>query len=95
MSGMATHTPGMECPVAPRSGLPIAVGMALAFGIGTTRPSSTTHVGRRTGRRLDLGSGLPASASHHGLGNLICIVDINNQQADGPSTKVMGFEPLT
>ena len=35
------------------------------------------------------------SASHHGLGNLICIVDINNQQADGASTKVMGFEPLT
>ena len=34
------------------------------------------------------------SAAHHGLGNLICMVDINNQQADGPSTKVLGFEPL-
>jgi transketolase len=34
------------------------------------------------------------SAGHHGLGNLICIVDINNQQADGPSSKVLGFEPL-
>ena len=34
------------------------------------------------------------SAAHHGLDNLICIVDINNQQADGPSAKVMGFEPL-
>ena len=34
------------------------------------------------------------SAAHHGLGNLICIVDINNQQADGPSSKVLGFEPL-
>ena len=33
-------------------------------------------------------------AAHHGLGNLICLVDINNQQADGPSGKVMGFEPL-
>jgi transketolase len=45
---------------------------------------------------LDEGSTWEAamSASHHGLGNLICIVDINNQQADGPSTQVMGFEPL-
>ena len=34
------------------------------------------------------------AAAHHGLGNLICLVDINNQQADGPSGKVMGFEPL-
>ena len=34
------------------------------------------------------------SAAHHRLGNLICMVDINNQQADGPSTAVLGFEPL-
>lgn len=33
-------------------------------------------------------------AAHHQLDNLICLVDINDQQADGPSTKVMGFEPL-
>jgi len=33
-------------------------------------------------------------AAHHNLGNLICLVDINNQQADGPSGKIMGFEPL-
>ena len=33
-------------------------------------------------------------AAHHGLGNLICLIDINNQQADGQSSKVMGFEPL-
>ena len=33
-------------------------------------------------------------AAHHGLANLICLVDINNQQADGPSGKVLGFEPL-
>ena len=45
---------------------------------------------------LDEGSVWEAamSAAHHGLGNLICLVDINNQQADGPSGKVMGFEPL-
>ena len=34
------------------------------------------------------------SAAHHRLGNLICLVDINNQQADGPSSQVLGFEPL-
>jgi transketolase len=33
------------------------------------------------------------SASHHELSNLICLVDINNQQADGPSGRVMAFEP--
>jgi transketolase len=34
------------------------------------------------------------SAGHHGLDNLVCLVDVNNQQADGPSGKVLGFEPL-
>ena len=33
-------------------------------------------------------------AAHHRLSNLVCLVDINNQQADGPSGKIMGFEPL-
>jgi transketolase len=45
---------------------------------------------------LDEGSTWEAAmgAAHHGLANLICLVDINNQQADGPSGKIMGFEPL-
>jgi transketolase len=45
---------------------------------------------------LDEGSTWEAAmgAAHHGLGNLINIVDINNHQADGPSGKIMGFEPL-
>ena len=34
------------------------------------------------------------SASHHQLDNLIAIVDINNQQADGPSSTTLGFEPV-
>ena len=34
------------------------------------------------------------AGAHHRLDNLICLVDINNQQADGPSGKVLGFEPL-
>jgi transketolase len=34
------------------------------------------------------------SAAHWKLDNLIAIVDVNNQQADGPSTQIMSFEPL-
>ena len=34
------------------------------------------------------------SAAHWKLDNLIAIVDVNNQQADGPSTQMMAFEPL-
>jgi transketolase len=34
------------------------------------------------------------SAAHWKLDNLIGIIDVNNQQADGPSTQVMAFEPL-
>ena len=33
-------------------------------------------------------------AAHHRLSNLICLIQVNNQQADGPSGKIMGFEPL-
>ena len=45
---------------------------------------------------LDEGSTWEAAlaASHHGLSNLIVLVDLNNQQADAHSNKVMGFEPL-
>lgn len=35
------------------------------------------------------------SAAHHGLDNLIAIVDFNNQQADGPSTQMLSSEPIT
>jgi transketolase len=34
------------------------------------------------------------SAGSYRLDNLIGIVDVNNQQADGPSTHVLNFEPL-
>lgn len=95
MSGMATYTPGMEMSGGSLGqGLPIAVGMAL----GLRHQGNPAFVyNSMSDGELDEGSTWEAamSASHHGLGNLICIVDINNQQADGPSTQVMGFEPLT
>jgi transketolase len=34
------------------------------------------------------------SASHWKLDNLIAIVDVNNQQADGHSSEILSFEPI-
>lgn len=34
------------------------------------------------------------SASHWRLDNLIAIIDVNNQQADGHSSEVLAFEPI-
>lgn len=94
MSGMATYTPGMEMSGGSLGqGLPIGVGMALA--LRHKKCESFVYNSMSDGE-LDEGSTWEAamSAAHHGLGNLICLVDINNQQADGPSTKILGFEPL-
>lgn len=94
MSGMATYTPGMEISGGSLGqGLPIAVGMAL--GLRHQNNPAFVYNSMSDGE-LDEGSTWEAAmaAAHHGLSNLICLVDINNQQADGPSSKVLGFEPL-
>ena len=94
MSGMATYTPGMEMSGGSLGqGLPIAVGMAL--GLRLKNNPAFVYNSMSDGE-LDEGSTWEAAmgAAHHRLENLICLVDINNQQADGPSGKVMGFEPL-
>ena len=94
MSGMATYTPGMEISGGSLGqGLPIAVGMAL--GLRLKKNPAFVYNSMSDGE-LDEGSTWEAAmgAAHHRLANLICLVDINNQQADGPSGKVMGFEPL-
>ncbi|EEG08741.1 transketolase [Pseudogulbenkiania ferrooxidans] len=94
MSGMATYTPGMEISGGSLGqGLPIGVGMAL--GLRFKNNPAFVYNSMSDGE-LDEGSTWEAamSAAHHGLSNLICLVDINNQQADGPSSKVLGFEPL-
>jgi transketolase len=94
MSGMASYTPGMEISGGSLGqGLPIAVGMAL--GLRQKRNPAFVYNSMSDGE-LDEGSTWEAAmaAAHHGLGNLVCLVDINNQQADGPSSKVLGFEPL-
>ena len=94
MSGMATYTPGMEMSGGSLGqGLPIAVGMALA--LRQKKNPAFVYTSMSDGE-LDEGSVWEAAmgAAHHALSNLICLVDINNQQADGQSSKVMGFEPL-
>jgi transketolase len=94
MSGMATYTPGMEMSGGSLGhGLPIAVGMAL--GLRHKKNPAFVYNSMSDGE-LDEGSTWEAAmgAAHHGLSNLICLVDVNNQQADGQSSKVLGFEPL-
>ncbi len=94
MSGMASYTPGMEMSGGSLGlGLSIAVGM----GLGLKRKRSEARVYTLfSDGELDEGSVWEAiqSAGHYKLDNLIGIVDVNNQQADGPSTQVMAFEPL-
>ncbi len=34
------------------------------------------------------------SASHWKLDNLIAVIDVNNQQADGRSSEILAFEPI-
>ncbi|MCC0003626.1 MAG: transketolase [Methylobacteriaceae bacterium] len=94
MSGMAAYTPGMEITGGSLGhGLGIAVGMAL----GLKRKKSRNFVYNLfSDGELDEGSTWEAamSAGSFGLDNLIGIVDVNNMQADGPSTQQLNFEPL-
>ena len=94
MSGMASCTPGMEM-----SGGSLGLGLAIAVGraLGLKRKGAEARVYTLfSDGELDEGSVWEAimSAGHYKLDNMIAVVDINNQQADGPSTQVMAFEPL-
>jgi transketolase len=94
MSGMASYTPGMEMSGGSLGlGLSIAVGMCL--GLKRKKSASKVYVLFSDGE-LDEGSKWEAimSAAHYKLDNLIAVVDINNQQADGASSQVIAFEPL-
>ena len=94
MSGMSTYTPGMEISGG-SLGQGLAIGVGMALGLKHKRNPAFVYNSMSDGE-LDEGSTWEAAmgAAHHQLDNLICLVDINDQQADGPSTKVMGFEPL-
>lgn len=85
MSGMASYTPGMEITGGSLGhGLGIAVGAAL----GLKRKESPAFVyNLMSDGELGEGSTWEAvmSAVQWKLDNLICLVDFNNQQADGPT----------
>ena len=80
---------------AARSARACAIGVGMALGLKQKNNPAFVYNSMSDGE-LDEGATWEAAmgAAHHGLDNLICLVDINNQQADGPSGKVLGFEPL-
>lgn len=89
MSGMASYTPGMEITGGSLGhGLGIAVGMAM----GLKRKNNPAFVyNLMSDGELGEGSTWEAvmSAVQHRLDNLICLVDFNDQQADGKSTDAL------
>ena len=89
MSGMASYTPGMEITGGSLGhGLGIAVGMAL----GLKRKKSPAFIyNLMSDGELGEGSTWEAvmSAVQWKLDNLICLVDFNNQQADGPTRNAL------
>ncbi|WP_232493087.1 transketolase [Novosphingobium kaempferiae] len=91
MSGMASYTPGMEIS---GGSLGQGLGIAVGMGLGLKRKGSGQFVYNLMSDG-ELGEGstweAAASAAHWKLDNLITIVDFNNQQADGPSTQVLGM----
>ena len=95
MSGMASYTPGMEISGGSLGhGLTVAVGMALGL---RHQGSPSRIINFLSDGELDEGSTWEAAmgASHHRLGNLTALVDINALQADGPTAGVLRTEPVT
>ncbi|WP_029118170.1 transketolase [Mycobacterium sp. URHB0044] len=94
MSGMASYTPGMEISGGSLGhGLTVAVGMALGL---RHQGSAARVINFLSDGELDEGSTWEAAmgASHHQLGHLTAMVDINALQADGPTAGVLRTEPV-
>jgi transketolase len=94
MSGMASYTPGMEISGGSLGhGLTVAVGMALGLHL---QGSQSKVINFLSDGELDEGSTWEAAmgASHHRLGHLTAMVDINALQADGPTAGVLRTEPV-
>ncbi|WBO59248.1 thiamine pyrophosphate-dependent enzyme [Acidocella sp. MX-AZ03] len=94
MSGMAAYTPGMEIT---GGSLGHGLGIAVGFCLGLKRKSSKNFVYNLfSDGELNEGSTWEAAmaASHWKLDNLVAIVDVNDQQADGPSSAMSSREPL-
>ena len=85
MSGMASYTPGMEIT---GGSLGHGLGIAIGAALGLKRKSNPAFVYNLMSDG-ELGEGSTWEAVMSGvqwqLDNLICLVDFNNQQADGPT----------
>ena len=94
MSGMAAYTPGMEIT---GGSLGHGVGIAVGMALGLKRKKSDARVYTLfSDGELNEGSIWEGvmGAAHWQLDNLIGIVDVNDQQADGPSSAMSSREPL-
>lgn len=94
MSGMAAYTPGMEI-TGGSLGQGLGIGVGMAMGLKAKKNPAFVYNLMSDG---ELGEGstweAAMAAAHHRLGNLICIVDFNDQQADGKSTETLSAEPV-
>jgi transketolase len=94
MSGMSTYTPGMEISGGSLGhGLGLGVGMALGL---RHQGRDARVINLMSDGELDEGSTWEAAmaAAHHRLGHLLCVVDMNGLQADGPTRGVLRTEPV-
>ena len=94
MSGMASYTPGMEI-TGGSLGQGLTVGVGMALGLKRKKSSARVYALFSDGE-LDEGATWEAAmaAAQHKLDNLIAIVDVNNQQADGPAKDISAIEPI-
>ncbi|MGB5918071.1 transketolase [Arcobacter sp.] len=94
MSGMAQYTPGMEISGGSLGhGIGIAVGSCLA--LKRKKSNSFVYVMYSDGE-LNEGHTWEAamSAAHHEIDNLIVMVDLNKQQADDHTQRVLDLGPI-
>jgi transketolase len=95
MSAMASYTPGMEISGGSLGhGLGIATGMALGL---RHQARSARVVNLLSDGELNEGATWEAamSCAHHGLANVLAVVDVNALQADGPTAGVLRVDHLT
>ncbi|MCD2191920.1 transketolase [Actinomycetospora endophytica] len=94
MSAMASYTPGMEISGGSLGhGLGVATGMALGL---RHQGNPARVVNLLSDGELNEGSTWEAAmaCAHHGLDNVLAVVDVNALQADGPTVGIQGMDPL-
>jgi len=90
-----THVPGVDMSTGSLGqGISAAVGMALACRLDSKKYTVYCILGDGELEEGQVWEALMA-ASHYKLNNLICFVDNNGLQIDGPITKVLSPEPIS